>query len=261
MQGAAVGFLTAQGRRLEYRTLPGEAGRPWLVFLHEGLGSLAMWKDFPDRVAAATRCPTLVYSRYGYGRSQLLEGRRDVGYMHDEGILALPELLNHLGIQRPLLVGHSDGASIALLHAGGTNRPVAGLVLMAPHVFVEEITVREIAKAAEVYRSTDLGRRLARYHQDPDSTFWGWNDIWLAAAFRDWNIEGFLPGVRAPVLAIQGADDEYGTVAQIDAIEAGLSGPCERLWLESCRHSPHRDREQATLEGIAGFVAGLGAAE
>ncbi len=162
MQGEVAGFLMAQGRRLEYRTLPAaRAGAPWLVFLHEGLGALGLWKDFPDKVAAATGCPVLVYSRYGYGHSDLLEGRRSVGYMHDEGLLSLPEVLDHLGIERPVLVGHSDGASIALLHAGGTGRPVAGLVLMAPHVFVEEITVASIAQAAEVFRATDLARALS----------------------------------------------------------------------------------------------------
>jgi len=255
MEGSSSGFVMAQGRRLEYRTLPArERGRPWLVFLHEGLGSLALWKDFPDRVAAATGCPALVYSRYGHGRSDLLEGARGVGYMHDEGILALPELLDTLAIERPLLVGHSDGASIALLHAGGTGRAVAGLVLMAPHVFVEEVTVASIAAAGETFRTTDLPRRLGRYHQDAERTFRGWNDIWLAPGFRDWNIEGFLPGIAAPALLIQGADDEYGSGAQLEALERGLRGTVERLWLADCKHSPHRDQEATTLAAIVTFV-------
>lgn len=258
MEGSSSGFVMAQGRRLEYRTLPGQrAGTPWLVFLHEGLGSLGLWRDFPDKVALATGCPALVYSRYGYGRSDRLEGLRNAGYMHDEGILALPELLEALGIERPLLVGHSDGASIALLHAGGTGRAVAGLVLMAPHVFVEELTVASIAAAGEAFRTTDLPRRLGRYHQDVESTFRGWNEIWLSPAFRDWNIEGFLPGIRAPALLIQGADDEYGSAAQLEALERGLGGPVERLWLADCRHSPHRDQEAASLAAIAAFVQAI----
>jgi pimeloyl-ACP methyl ester carboxylesterase len=251
-----MAFVTIQGHRLEYALIPAtDPHAPSLVFLHEGLGSLALWKDFPAKVAAATGCRTLVYSRYGYGWSDALMEPRRVDYMHDEAMLALPELLDALGIAEPVLIGHSDGASIALLHAGGTPRPVRGLVLMAPHVFVEEMTIRSIAAAKTVFAMSDLAVRMARYHRDPENVFRGWNDIWLHPEFRAWNIEAYLAAVRCPVLLIQGADDEYGSLAQLDAIEHGVAGPVERLVLADCRHSPQRDQEAATLRALARFVA------
>jgi len=249
-------FIAVRGHRLEYEQIAGtRAGAPTLVFLHEGLGSLSLWKEFPADLAAATGAAALVYSRYGYGNSDPIAARRDVDYMHTEALESLPELLGALGIANPILIGHSDGASIALIHAGTGRWPVRALVLEAPHVFVEDLTVESIEAAREVYRSTDLKQRLARYHADPDNAFWGWNDIWLDPAFRRWNIEASLPGVTCPVLAIQGADDEYGTLAQLDAIERGLRGPFERLVLAQCKHSPHRDQPRATLEAIAQFIA------
>jgi pimeloyl-ACP methyl ester carboxylesterase len=172
--------------------------------------------------------------------------------MHREALETLPQLLEHLGIERPLLVGHSDGASIALIHASA--HPVTGVVAMAPHIFVEAITVAAIAKAADAARETDLIERLGRYHDRPDQVFWGWNDVWLLPAFRDWNIEEVLPRIEAPVLTIQGLDDEYGTMAQIDAIERGITAPLERLDLANCKHSPQRDQEQTTLKAIVGFA-------
>jgi len=248
-------FLSAAGRRLDYRWIePTLADRPALVFLHEGLGSIELWKDFPDQVAAATGCGTLVYSRYGYGQSDVLGEKRRVDYMHREALESLPAVLADRGIVRPVLIGHSDGASIALIHAGAANWPVRGLVLMAPHVFVEDITVASIAEAKTAYRTTDLPKKLGRYHRDVDATFWGWNDIWLDPAFRAWNIEASLAGVHAPVLLIQGADDEYGTTAQLDAIARGVKGPVETLVLAGCKHSPHRDQPAATRDAIARFV-------
>ena len=250
-----MGFLTICGHRLETRYLPGAADRPTLVFLHEGLGSTAMWKDFPAKVAAETGCPTLVYSRYGYGRSDPIGEARNVRYMHDEALASLPALLDALKVDRPVLIGHSDGASIALIHAGAGIRPVCGLILEAPHVFVEDLTVASIAGAKTIYQTTDLNRRLGRYHDDPDNAFWGWNDIWLHPDFRAWNIEEFLPGVRCPSLVIQGADDEYGTMAQLEAIAARSGGPVEALVLDDCKHSPHRDQEAATLRAMTRFIA------
>jgi pimeloyl-ACP methyl ester carboxylesterase len=253
-----VPFLTAAGRRLDYRWIePGRPGRPALVFLHEGLGSVELWKDFPDQAAEATGCGTLVYSRYGYGRSDRLEGPRGVDYMHREALDSLPAVLDALDIREPVLVGHSDGASIALIHAGTGRWSPRGLVLAAPHVFVEDVTVESIAAAKTIYRETDMPRKFARYHDDPDATFRGWNDIWLHPDFRAWNIEEYLPGVRCPMLLVQGLDDEYGTLAQLDAIERGAGGPVERLELADCRHSPHRDQPAATLAAIAHFVDAL----
>jgi pimeloyl-ACP methyl ester carboxylesterase len=251
-------FLTAAGRRLDYRWIePKRPDRPSLVLLHEGLGSIELWKDFPDKVAEATGCGTLVYSRYGYGLSDRLEGRRGVDYMHREALDSLPEVLAGLGISNPVLVGHSDGASIALIHAGAGRWPVRGLALMAPHVFVEDVTVASIAEAKKTYETTDLPQKLGRHHADPDNVFWGWNDIWLHPPFKDWNIEDRLPSIACPVLLIQGKDDEYGTMAQLDAIERAVKGPVARLELEACKHSPHRDQTAATLDALARFVEGV----
>ena len=252
-----TGFIQACGRKLEYRLLPAhQLNRPTLVFLHEGLGSVAMWRDFPARVAAATGCRTLVYSRYGYGQSDVLEAPFTVRYMHDEALLALPELLDALKIDKPVLVGHSDGGSIALIHAGGSGREVAGLILMAPHVFVEELSIRSIAQAKVAFETTDLAQKLGKYHRDPAKTFLGWNDIWLHPDFRAWNIEEYLPGIRCPLLALQGCDDEYGTLAQIEAIAARVPDT-EILELADCRHSPHKDQPEATLGAMAGFVSSI----
>jgi pimeloyl-ACP methyl ester carboxylesterase len=247
-------FVEVASRRVEFLRIPAaRPRRPELVFLHEGLGSVAMWRDFPARVAEATGCGALVYSRHGYGASAPLQGERPVRYMHQEALESLPALLDALGVDRPVLVGHSDGASIALIHAGSGVRPVAGLVLLAPHVLVEEISIRSIAAAKVAFETTDLRRRLSRYHEDVDSAFWGWNRIWLHPDFRAWNIEELLPGVSCPVLAIQGRQDEYGTMAQLEKIAAAVPG-AEILPLDGCGHSAHRDRPEAVLAAIARFV-------
>lgn len=249
------GFVRAAGHMLEYRLIPAhQLNRPTLVFLHEGLGSLAMWRDFPARVASATGCRTLAYSRYGYGESDVLAEPFTVRYMHDEALVALPELLDTLEIDRPLLVGHSDGGSIALIHAGGAGREVAGLILMAPHVFVEDLSVASIAQAKVAFDTTDLAQKLGKYHRDSTRTFRGWNDIWLHPDFRAWNIEEYLTTVTCPVLALQGEDDEYGTPAQVEAIRKQARGEVEVRMLADCRHSPHKDQPQATLDAMAGFI-------
>jgi pimeloyl-ACP methyl ester carboxylesterase len=251
------GFVRAGGHSLEYQLIPAhQINRPALVLFHEGLGSVSMWRDFPALVAAATGCQTLVYSRYGYGQSDILEEAFKPDFMHREACEVLPELLAELGIANPLLVGHSDGASIALLHAAGKYNPVAGLVVMAPHCFVEDISIRSIEAARLAFESTDLPARLARHHRDARRTFYGWNDIWLNPDFRTWNIEGCLPDISCPILAIQGMDDEYGTMAQIEAIarQADASPGVEVLKLADCRHSPHRDQTTAVIEAISRFA-------
>lgn len=237
--------------------VPGDAARPTLVFLHEGLGSAGLWRDFPDRVARSAGAPALVYSRFGYGQSAGLEGARAPGFMHDEALVVLPKLLDALGVSRPVLVGHSDGASIALIHTADSGRAVAGLALMAPHVVVEEVTVASIARIRAGYEASGLKARLAKYHARVDDAFFGWADIWLDPAFRGWSIEAEAGRVTAPMLLIQGEDDEYGTMAQIETIAARARGPVAKLVLPRCGHSPHRDQEAAAVDAVAGFARGL----
>jgi pimeloyl-ACP methyl ester carboxylesterase len=263
MSGSGDGFVPVAGRWLEYRhwSAPGSRA-PTLVLLHEGLGSVAMWKEFPERLAQSTGCGVFAYSRAGYGRSDPATLPRTPAYMHPEGLEVLPAVLDFIGAPQVVLVGHSDGASIALIHAGGTaDQRVCGLVLMAPHVFIEDICVARIAEARVAWESGDLRGRLAKYHADAEPVFRGWNDIWLDPAFRSWNIEALLPAVRAPVLVVQGEDDEYGTLAQVDAVLRGVGGPAQALILPACRHSPHRDQPAALLDGIVVFLRqyGLGA--
>jgi pimeloyl-ACP methyl ester carboxylesterase len=243
-----------QGSELEYVCmLPRNDARPTLVFLHEGLGSIGQWRDFPRELALACDCGALVYARHGYGNSSVLEERRRADYMHIEAREVLPELLAKLSIRAPILVGHSDGASIALIHAG-SGFAVRALVVLAPHVFVEEISLAGIRDAKRAFLETDLPQRLARYHRDAAKTFWGWNDIWLSEEFRAWNIEALLPNITQPVLAIQGEQDEYGSMAQIDAIARAVRD-CEVLKLDNCRHAPQRDQRAATFAAMRAFIA------
>jgi pimeloyl-ACP methyl ester carboxylesterase len=248
--------MNIDGINLEVETIGAiAADRPTLVFLHDGIGSVRLWRDFPATVAVATGLPALVYSRRGYGDSDCYPGPRPVDYMHREARDVLPKLLAASGIMRPILIGHSDGASIALIYAGSGSGPVERLVLLAPHVFVEDVTIAGIGQARDAYRTGDLRARLARYHRDPDHSFWGWNDIWLSPAFRAWNIEALLPPITVPVLVIQGEDDEYGTQAQCDAIRRGTGGRCTVEILADCRHSPDRDQPAATLDAVVRFIS------
>jgi len=247
--------LNFEGRRIEYRFAgTAVANGVDLVMLHEGLGSVSMWRDFPERLAQATGCRTLLYSRHGYGASSPLDAPRGVNYMHEEARIWLPAILGRLEIRRPVLFGHSDGASIALIQAARPESEVAGIIALAPHVKVEDLSVQSIEAAKSAYLETDLRVRLSRHHRDVDSAFWGWNRIWLDPAFRAWNIEALLPSIRCPVLAIQGEDDEYGTMEQIASI--ARAAPCARLLaLPACRHSPHRDQPQTVLAAAREFVS------
>lgn len=249
-------FMDIGGRAIEYRVIPGAVSdRPPLVFLHEGLGCAALWRDFPDKVARELGTPAFVYSRYGYGQSAGLEGPRTPRFMHEEALDVLPAMLDRAGVSQPLLIGHSDGASIALIHAALSGRPTAGLVLMAPHVMVEPISVESIARASEAYAKGPLRTRLARYHAHVDDAFHGWADIWLDPTFRAWSLEAEARALSIPTLLIQGLDDEYGTLDQIDRIAELAQGPTERVVLEKCGHSPHRDQEAAVLTAIADFTS------
>ncbi len=247
--------LTFQGRRLDHRWIEATApDAPTLVFLHEGLGSVGLWRDFPDRVCAATGSPALVYSRLGHGRSDPPSGPRDLGYLHHEALEVLPAVLDRFGIGAPILIGHSDGASIALIHAARSGRPVRGLVLEAPHSFVEPVTLAGIREAMEAARTTDLIERLDRHHDDARTLFHAWADIWLSPPFAGWTIEALLPAVRCPTLVIQGEGDEYGTPEQVHAITRQVSGPAEGMLLADCGHTPHRDQPQAVLDATAAFI-------
>jgi pimeloyl-ACP methyl ester carboxylesterase len=228
------------------------ADGPVIVMLHEGLGCVAMWRDFPKRLYEKFGLPVLVYSRAGYGRSSPIELPRPLTYMQDEAGETLPRLLSAAGLEDVILFGHSDGASIALLFAGGPHTVrIRGLVLLAPHVFVEDISVLAIAQAREAFLHGELRARLERYHgRNTDSAFWGWNGAWLDPGFRAWNIEGVLPHVRVPSLAIQAADDPYGTLAQIEAIEHGSGGRVMRKLVGS-GHSPHRDNPEGVLSAVS----------
>ena len=276
-------LIKIANRQLEYEWYrPSSAAAPTLVFLHEGLGCVAMWRDFPERLAAQTGCGALVYSRAGYGKSDPIELPRPVSFMHEEALQTLPLVLDAFSIRETIVVGHSDGGSIAIVHAGGTRDPrVCGLILEAPHVFVEEVGLESIRAIAGDYRGEGAGRmpanrpqdagapvgapgagapvflrqRLARYHgAQVDQTFWGWNDVWLNPDFRSWNIEEYLPEIRVPVLLIQGADDQYGTREQIRRIEAGSSGRVRTVLLTNCGHSPHLDQPERTIEAMKEFV-------
>jgi pimeloyl-ACP methyl ester carboxylesterase len=245
------------GRWLEAAKIEGrDSNLPTIVMLHEGLGSLAHWKDFPVRVAGETGAGVFVYSRYGHGGSDALEEPRSVSYMHREAQIVLPELFRKARIERPLLLGHSDGASIAILFAGMFPDSSAGLILEAPHVVIEDLTLSSIAQARMLYNETDLPQRLGRYHAHADSLFWGWNNIWLDPGFRNWNIESFLDLIRCPVLLLQGAQDEYGTFRQIEAIQRRIPS-ASAIILEDCKHAPHRDRCEAVLSAIGKFLQAL----
>ena len=245
---------------IEYRFVDGLAARPLMVFLHEGLGSVAMWKDFPDRLCAAGGFRGLVYSRPGYGRStpRPHDVRWRPDFMHIQARLVLPALLGALDIDvdadPPWLFGHSDGGSIALIHAASFRDRVAGLVVLAPHLFVEQEGLNSIVAVQRAWMNGNLRGKLARHHDDVESAFWGWNDIWLDPDFRTWNIEGLLREITCPILAIQGCDDEYGTMAQIDRI-ALATARTELLKLDRCGHSSHRDRPDAVIDATVHFVS------
>ena len=256
---------TVHGVALETLRIDGPTHRPTLVFLHEGLGSVALWRDWPQQLCQRLNLPGLVYSRQGYGQSDsrpdvrgeprtvngMAHGRLQPDYMHHEALVVLPELLRQLDIARPILLGHSDGGTIALLHAA--QHPVVACIVMAPHVMVEDISVSAIAQATETYQHGPLRQRLAPFHADVDCAFWQWNDAWLNPAFRSYDIRPEIASITAPLLAIQGEDDAYGTLAQIDEIAQQV--PHTRLLkLPACGHSPQRDQSEAVVQGIEAFL-------
>jgi pimeloyl-ACP methyl ester carboxylesterase len=252
-------FVRAGGRRLEYRVIAGNESKPTLLFMHHGLGCVSTWRDVPDVIAARTGCRAVLYSRWGHGASEPSARPRGVRFMHDEAQRVLPELLDALKIDNPILIGHSDGASIALIHAGGHVRPVRALVLLAPHVFVEDCSVASIANIRQRYQATNLRERLWRHHGDNvDGAFHGWTDVWLDPAFREWNIEHYLGGIGVPTLIVQGEDDEYGTARQAEAVAAQVKGEVEVMMLPQCGHAPHRDQREIVVQRLVAFIATTG---
>ncbi|MBV9799417.1 MAG: alpha/beta fold hydrolase [Solirubrobacterales bacterium] len=246
--------VEVDGHGIEVLEFDGDTDRAPLVLLHEGLGSVGLWRGFPAALSDATGRRLIAFSRFGHGRSAPPPRRRTVAFFHEEALEVLPELLGKLDAGEPVLVGHSDGASIALIHAA--EYPVAGLILLAPHVIVEDITVEAIRATREDYLRGALRERMARHHDDPDAAFWGWCDVWLDPEFRRWSLEDEAGRVTAPALLIQGADDPYGSLEQLERTEARARARVERLVLPG-GHSPHLEHQDRVLEAVSAFTSAL----
>jgi pimeloyl-ACP methyl ester carboxylesterase len=248
--------IQLDGRRLEAACWgPDTAQTSTIVLLHEGLGCVALWRDVPERHTAETDCRVLAYSRFGYGSSNPAVLPRPMTYMRDEALEVLPRVLDAAGIERAVLVGHSDGGSIAAIHAGAVHdKRIAGIVLIAAHFFVEDLNIASIARVRTEYETTDLRSRLARYHANVDNAFRGWNDAWLDPRFRDFDITVYLPNIVVPVLGLQGADDPYGTVAQLNVLERTIRSPLETKLIAGARHAPHLGAKTTTIAAIAAFA-------
>jgi pimeloyl-ACP methyl ester carboxylesterase len=253
---APTGFLTIGASDLEYRMIgPSPADAPTIILLHEGLGSAGLWGDFPEKLQAATDLGVFAYSRAGYGASSPVKLPRPLDYMHVEALETLPKLLDAIGFRKGLLVGHSDGASIAAIYAGGSgDHRVRGVAMIAPHFVVEDISVQSIAAIKQAYETTDLKSKLARWHGDVDNAFYGWNGAWLDAKFRDWDISDYLAYIRVPIAILQGADDQYGTIRQIEIAQQECYCPVDVTMIPGAGHSPHREAPGATLNAIADFA-------
>lgn len=252
---APSGFLQIGAQRIEYLFAPPQsADAPMIVLLHEGLGCAALWGDFPSQLHQATGAGVFAYSRAGYGASSPVNLPRPLTYMHDEALAILPQLLDAIDFKRGILVGHSDGASIATIYAGGrADHRVRGVCLIAPHFVVEDVSIAAIAQAKQAYETTDMKARLARWHSDPDNAFRGWNDAWLDPAFRSWDISEYLAHIRVPVQIIQGSDDQYGTLRQIEIAQAECYCPADAEILPGVKHAPHREAAEKTVALIADF--------
>jgi pimeloyl-ACP methyl ester carboxylesterase len=254
-----AGFLRIGAHDLEYRMIgPAPSEAPTIVMLHEGLGSAALWGDFPQSLQAATGMGVLVYSRAGYGASTSVTLPRPLDYMSREALDVLPALLDAIGFERGVLLGHSDGASIAAIYAGAAgDHRVRGVVLIAPHFIVEEISLASIAEIRKTYETTDLRSKLARWHQNVDNAFYGWNDAWLDPDFRRWDISDYLAYIRVPVAILQGADDQYGTIRQIEIAKEECYCPVDVTVIADAGHSPHREMPRLTLETISEFTKNI----
>ena len=256
-------FIQAAGHKLRVRRLShsgndGEDSRPTLVFLHEGLGSIEMWHDFPEALLKKTGCNGLLYDRWGHGQSDPIDVQRTLRYVHDEALDSLPGVLRHCEVNDSVIIGHSDGGSIALIFAAEYPELVRGIITEAAHVFVEEITLEGIKDALEVYKNTDLREKLARYHGDnTERIFRAWHETWLQPEFKGWNIEDCLPKITCPVLVIQGEDDQYGTEAQVESIAGRVAGSAKPLLIPNCAHIPHKEATDRVLNEMTEFILGL----
>jgi pimeloyl-ACP methyl ester carboxylesterase len=250
------GFLAIGTQRLEYRMIgPRPDAAPTLVMLHEGLGCVGLWGDFPDKLQAATGCGVFVYSREGYGKSSPASLPRPLNFMHQEAQQTLPKILDAIGFQHGLLVGHSDGASIAAIYGGShQDHRIGGIVLIAPHFIVEDATSASIAEMRKAYDTTELRARLARYHADVDATVHGWSDVWLKGDFREWDLTEFLAYIRVPVLVVQGENDQYGTIRQIEIAREECYCPVEVALLPGAKHVPQREAPETTLKVVTDFI-------
>jgi pimeloyl-ACP methyl ester carboxylesterase len=248
--------MMLDGRMLETQWWgPGPEAAATIVLLHEGLGCVALWRDFPEALTAATGCGVFAYSRFGYGGSDTVSLPRPMSYMHDEAVSVLPAVLDTAGVRRAVLIGHSDGGSIAAIHAGAVRDVrVLGVVLMAAHFFVEDLNIASIRTIKEHYEQGDLRARLRRYHRDVDVAFRGWNEAWLDPRFRSFDITAEVARIRVPILALQGADDPYGSDEQLRVLERAARCSVETRLIEGARHSPHLEARDATMEAIVPFV-------
>jgi pimeloyl-ACP methyl ester carboxylesterase len=256
---APTGILGIGPSDLEYRMIgPAPEAAPTIVMLHEGLGSAGLWGDFPEKLATATGAGVFAYSRAGYGASTPVPLPRPIDYMHIEALDVLPKILDAIGFKRGLLAGHSDGASIAAIYAGGVqDHRIRGLALIAPHFIVEDISVKSIAEIKNLYETTDLRSKLARWHSHVDNAFYGWNDAWLNPKFRDWDISEYLAWIRVPIAIVQGADDHYGTIRQIEIAREECYCPVDVSIITGAGHSPHREAPEATLNAVAEFARSI----
>lgn len=255
--------LKSNGKSLEYSCFgPSPDQATTILLLHEGLGCVALWRDFPAKLAKASGFGVMAYSRAGYGQSDPADLPRPLDYMTREAVDSLPQLIAAAGLQQIILLGHSDGASIAAIYGGSVeDHRVRGLILMAPHFFTEDMGLASIAEAKVAYENTNLSNRMSKYHNNPDNAFYGWNDSWLHADFKNWNITDVIDYIRVPVLAIQGREDQYGTTAQIEALKAQLYAPLETVLLENCQHTPFLEQPDLTLRSITNFCRRLHAVE
>ncbi|MGE3245984.1 MAG: alpha/beta fold hydrolase [Beijerinckiaceae bacterium] len=253
---AESGFLDIAGQRLEYRFCgPQPADAPTILLLHEGLGCAGLWLEFPQTLAEVTGCGVFAWSRAGYGQSDPVPLPRPLSYMHDEACDVLPGLIDSIGLRKGLLIGHSDGASIAAIYAGMHDDPrIRGISVMAPHFIVEDISIHSIADAKQAYETTDLRKKLARWHANPDVAFYGWNGAWLDPEFRSWDLSEFLRDIRVPVQILQGEDDQYGTMRQVDVARACCRGPLEVTVLAGVKHTPWREAKEQTLSLLSDFA-------